>query len=132
MSNLKIISKLKWKIFLWSILFICLYLALFYGNQFGINQRIIILVTLALGTFTQIFSGITSLIALVPFFGPFILKVISIPIFYILNAMGWVVSVVAIKKGYVNELSKSRTITLALLVGVIIGYILGNIIPLNK
>ena len=89
-------------------------------------------VTLALGTFTQIFSGITSLIALIPFFGPFILKVISIPIFYILNAMGWVVSAVAIKKGYVNELSKSRTITLALLVGIIIGYILGNIIPLNK
>ena len=132
MSNLKIISKLKWKIFLWSILFICLYLALFYGDQFGINQRIIILITLALGTFTQIFSGITSLIALIPFFGPFILKVISIPIFYILNAMGWVVSAVAIKKGYVNELSKSRTITLALLVGIIIGYILGNIIPLNK
>ena len=71
-------------------------------------------------------------IALIPFFGPFILKVISIPIFYILNAMGWVVSAVAIKKGYVNELSKSRTITLALLVGIIIGYILGNIIPLNK
>ena len=46
--------------------------------------------------------------------------------------MGWVVSAVAIKKGYVNELSKSRTITLALLVGIIIGYRLGNIIPLNK
>ena len=107
-------------------------IAFFYGKQYGINQRIIILVTLALGTFTQIFSGITSLIALIPFFGPFILKVISIPIFYILNAMGWVVSAVAIKKGYVNELSKSRTITLALLVGIIIGYILGNIIPLNK
>ena len=107
-------------------------LAFSYGKQYGINQRIIILITLALGTFTQIFSGITSLIALIPFFGPFILKVISIPIFYILNAMGWVVSAVAIKKGYVNELSKSRTITLALLVGIIIGYILGNIIPLNK
>ena len=132
MSTLKIISKLKWKIFLWSILFICLYLALFYGNQFGINQRIIILFTLVLGTFTQIFSGITSLIAIIPFVGPLILKVISIPIFYFLNALGWLVSAVAIKKGYVDELSKSRTVTLALLVGIIIGYILGNIIPLDK
>ena len=132
MNKITLVSKLKWKILVWIILIIALSLAFFYGNQYGINQRIIILVTLALGTFTQIFSGITSLIALIPFFGPFILKVISIPIFYILNAMGWVVSAVAIKKGYVNELSKSRTITLALLVGIIIGYILGNIIPLNK
>lgn len=132
MNKITLVSKLKWKIIVWIILLMALSLAFFYGKQYGINQRIIILVTLALGTFTQIFSGITSLIALIPFFGPFILKVISIPIFYILNAMGWVVSAVAIKKGYVNELSKSRTITLALLVGIIIGYILGNIIPLNK
>ena len=132
MNKITLVSKLKWKILVWIILIMTLSLAFFYGKQYGINQRIIILVTLALGTFTQIFSGITSLIALIPFFGPFILKVISIPIFYILNAMGWVVSAVAIKKGYVNELSKSRTITLALLVGIIIGYILGNIIPLNK
>ena len=132
MNKITLVSKLKWKILVWIILVIALSLAFFYGQQYGINQRIIILVTLVLGTFTQIFSGITSLIALIPFFGPFILKVISIPIFYILNAMGWVVSAVAIKKGYVNELSKSRTITLALLVGIIIGYILGNIIPLNK
>tara|TARA_B100001093_G_C26663557_1_gene942972 strand:- start:383 stop:781 length:399 start_codon:yes stop_codon:yes gene_type:complete len=132
MNKFTLVSKLKWKILVWIILMIALTLAFFYGHQYGINQRIIILITLALGTFTQIFSGITSLIALIPFFGPFILKVISIPIFYILNAMGWVVSAVAIKKGYVNELSKSRTITLALLVGIIIGYILGNIIPLNK
>ena len=132
MNKITLVSKLKWKILVWIILIMALSLAFFYGQQYGINQRIIILVTLALGTFTQIFSGITSLIALIPFFGPFILKVISIPIFYILNAMGWVVSAVAIKKGYVNELSKSRTITLALLVGIIIGYILGNIIPLNK
>ena len=132
MNKITLVSKLKWKILVWIILVMAISLAFFYGKQYGINQRIIILVTLALGTFTQIFSGITSLIALIPFFGPFILKVISIPIFYILNAMGWVVSAVAIKKGYVNELSKSRTITLALLVGIIIGYILGNIIPLNK
>ena len=132
MNKITLVSKLKWKILVWIILVMALSLAFFYGKQYGINQRIIILVTLALGTFTQIFSGITSLIALIPFFGPFILKVISIPIFYILNAMGWVVSAVAIKKGYVNQLSKSRTITLAILVGIIIGYILGNIIPLNK
>ena len=132
MNNLKIISNLKWKIVLWILLFIMIYLSFSYGKQYGINERIIILATLVLGLFTQIFTGITSLIAIIPFFGPFILKVVSIPVFYFLNALGWVVSAIAIKKGYVNELSRSRTVTFALLVGIIIGYILGNIIPLNK
>lgn len=132
MNNLKIISNLKWRIILWILLFTIIYLAFTYGNQYGINERIIILATLVLGVFTQIFTGITSLIAIIPFFGPFILKVISIPIFYFLNALGWVISAIAIKKGYVNELSKGRTVTFALLVGIIIGYILGNIIPLDK
>ena len=132
MNNLKIISNLKWRIVLWILLFTIIYLAFSYGKQYGINERIIILATLVLGVFTQIFTGITSLIAIIPFFGPFILKVISIPIFYFLNALGWVISAIAIKKGYVNELSKGRTVTFALLVGIIIGYILGNIIPLDK
>ena len=132
MNNLKIISNLKWKIVLWILLFTMICLAFSYGKQYGINERIIILATLVLGVFTQIFTGITSLIAIIPFFGPFILKVISIPIFYFLNALGWVVSAIAIKKGYVNELSRSRIVTFALLVGIIIGYILGNIIPLDK
>ena len=131
MNRLLIISYYKWKILFWSILFSLIGAALVYGPEYGINQRIVVFITLVLGIFTQVFTGITSLIALIPFFGPFILKVISIPIFYILNAVGWIVSGVAIKKGYVNELSKSRTVTLALLIGIIIGYILGNLIPLE-
>ena len=131
MNRLSIISYYKWKILFWSILFSLIGAALVYGPEYGINQRIVVFITLVLGIFTQVFTGITSLIALIPFFGPFILKVISIPIFYILNAVGWIVSGIAIKKGYVNELSKSRTVTLALLIGIIIGYILGNVIPLE-
>ena len=132
MNNLKIISSLKWKIVLWILLFTMIYLAFSYGKQYGINERIIILVTLILGVFTQIFTGITSLIAIIPFFGPFILKVISIPIFYFLNALGWVVSAIAIKKGYVNELSRSRTIKFPLLVVIIIGYIFSSKIILSS
>ena len=131
MGKRSIISYYKWKILFWSILFSFIGATLVYGPEYGINQRIVVFITVVLGIFTQVFTGITSLIALIPFFGPFILKVISIPIFYMLNAVGWIVSGVAIKKGYVNELSKSRTVTLALLIGIIIGYILGNFIPLE-
>ena len=131
MKKKSLLAFYKWKILFWIILFSIIITALVYGPQYGVNQKIVVLITLVLGIFTEIFAGIISLIALIPFFGPFIIKVISIPIFYILNAIGWIISAVAIKKGYVNELSRSRTVTLGLLIGIIIGYILGNIIPLE-
>ncbi|MCS5623164.1 MAG: hypothetical protein NZ735_04315 [Candidatus Marinimicrobia bacterium] len=131
MNRLTVISYYKWKILFWIILFSLIATAFIYGPEYGIDQKFVVFTTVVLGIFTQVFAGITSLVALIPFFGPFIIKVISIPIFYILNAVGWIVSGVAIKKGYVNELSKSRTVTLALLIGIIIGYILGNVIPLE-
>ena len=130
MKRLSVIQSYKWKILFWIILFSLIGSAIIYGPEYGINQRIVVLITVVLGIFTQIFSGITSLIALIPFFGPFIIKVISIPIFYILNAVGWVVSGIAIKKGYATELARGRIMTLALLIGMIIGYIIGNLIPL--
>ena len=63
---------------------------------------------------------------------PFLIKIVSIPVFWILNALGYIISAVAIKKGYATELAKSRMITLAMLIGIIIGYITGNIVPLKN
>tara|TARA_B100001996_G_scaffold378261_1_gene362153 strand:- start:4293 stop:4676 length:384 start_codon:yes stop_codon:yes gene_type:complete len=102
-------------------------LSLFYG----IDKKIILFATFTISIFTQIFAGIGVLIGMIPFIGPLIINVISIPVFWILNAMGYVVSGVAIKKGYATELAKSRIVTLALLIGIIVGYILGHIIPLR-
>ena len=131
MKRLSVIQSYKWKILFWIILFSLIGSAIIYGPKYGINQRIVVLVTLVLGIFTQIFSGITSLIALIPFFGPpynqgnIYTYILHIKCCWL--GCFWI----AIKKGYANELSKSRTVTLALLIGIIIGYILGNIIPLE-
>ncbi|SVA74805.1 uncharacterized protein METZ01_LOCUS127659 [marine metagenome] len=105
--------------------------AIIVSLYYGIDEKIVVFATIVLGIFTQIFAGFGALVSMVPFFGPLIVKVITIPIFYILNALGWVVSGVAIKKGYAHELAKSRTVTLAVLIGIILGYILGHAVPLE-
>ncbi len=112
---------------MWIVILIAIVVAL----RSGIDEKIVVFVTLVLGVFTQIFAGLGALIALVPFVGPLIIKVLTIPIFWVLNAMGYVVSGVAIKKGYAQELAKSRIVTLGLLIGIIIGYIIGHIVPLR-
>ena len=97
----------------------------------GIDSKIIVFGAFIFSIFTEVFVGLGVLIGAIPFLGPFLIKIISIPIFWILNALGYIISAVAIKKGYSTELAKSRVITLALLIGIIIGYITGHLVPLR-
>ena len=97
---------------------------------YGIDKKIIVLSAFIIGVFTELFVGVVALIAAIPLIGPMIIKIVSIPIFWVLNALGTLVSGIAIKKGYATELAKGRIMTLALLIGMIIGSINGNLIPL--
>lgn len=97
----------------------------------GIDKKLLVFTTFLLTIFTEIFVGLSALIAAIPIVGPLIVKVVSIPIFWVLNALGTLVSGLAIKKGYTTKLAKGRIITLALLIGIIIGYIIGHLIPLK-
>lgn len=117
----------KFHLVLWLLIASGIILAL----QYGIDQKLVVFSTVILGIFTQVFAGLGALIAMVPIIGPFLVKIITIPFFWLINALGHGVSVVAIKKGYSKELVKSRVLTVAILVGIVIGYIMGNLIPLN-
>jgi len=111
----------------WSLFLIAIIVALY----FGVDKKVVILFTIVLGVFTQFFAGLTALIALVPFVGPLIVKVLAIPLFWLLNGLGYFVSIIVIKKGYSKELIGSRVLTTALLIGLILGYIIGHIIPIR-
>lgn len=99
--------------------------------KLGIDKKILVFFTLLLGLFTQVFTGLWGIVAAIPLVGPFIVKILTIPFFWMVNALSHIVGVVAIKKGYGKEYIKSRFMTLALLIGMIIGYILGHLLPLR-
>jgi hypothetical protein len=67
---------------------------------------------------------------MIPVIGPLIVNVLSIPFFWLVNALGYFISILAIKKGYTRQVINSRVLTLSVLVGIVIGYILGNLLPL--
>ncbi len=127
MNKISILLSYRKKFVLWVMVAMLISLALYYG----IDKKLIVLVAFIIGVFTEIFAGIGILVAAIPVIGPMIIKIVSIPIFWILNALGTLVSGLAIKKGYATELAKGRIMTLALLIGMIIGYIIGNIIPIE-
>ena len=117
----------KFHILLWILIGAAVVVAL----QYGVDEKIVVFTTLILGIFTQVFAGLGALIAMIPIIGPILIKVITIPFFWMINALGHGVSIVAIKKVYTDELVKSRVLTIALLIGIVLGYIMGNLIPLQ-
>ena len=98
---------------------------------FQLDIRAITIITLLLGYLTNIYTGLIALISLIPIIGPLIVKVITIPFFWIINSMGYFTSAYAIKKGYGRDMLSHRMITLSLLIGIIVGYVLGHLIPVR-
>jgi hypothetical protein len=96
-----------------------------------LDVRAIAIITLVVGYITNVFAGISILTASIPIIGPIIVNLFSIPFFWMLNLTGYFTSVVAIKKGYGKTVMSHRIVTLTLLSGIIIGYILGHLIPVQ-
>ena len=126
MPRKSILFYYRYKIIIWVFIILVVSTAIIYG----IDKKLIVFTAFIFGVFTEIFAGLGVLVAAIPLIGPMIIKIVSVPIFWILNALGTLVSGIAIKKGYATEFAKGRILTLALLIGIIIGYILGNLIPL--
>ena len=98
---------------------------------YKLDIRAITMITLLLGYITNVFVGITTLLGLVPVIGPLIVKVFTIPFFWLLNGMGYFTSAYAIKRGYGRDIMSHRLITIILLIGIVLGYILGHLIPVR-
>lgn len=98
------------------------------GIYLDVDKTIIGGVVVIFGLITQAFIGLVGLISLVPIIGPIIAKVLALPVFWLINSLGYFVSIVAIKKGYSKTVMSYRLLTVALLIGVVIGYILGKLI----
>jgi hypothetical protein len=126
-------EKVKWKeffsshenaIFAWFIIVGAILL----GIHFSIDRRVIAATVLLIGIAGHAFAALVAWIGLVPLVGPLIAQVLSLPFIWILNGIGYLVSLVAIKRGYSKDVINYRMATATLIVGIIIGYIIGKFI----
>ena len=79
---------------------------------FQLDIRAITIITLLLGYITNVFIGLVTLIGFIPIVGPLIVKVFTIPFFWLINSMGYFTSVYAIKKGYGRDILRYLLILL--------------------
>lgn len=80
------------------------------------------------GIISQAFIGLLNIIGLIPIIGPIAAKILALPFFWLLNAMGYFVSILAIKRGYTTEVVNYRILTVVFLTGIVIGFIIGKLI----
>jgi hypothetical protein len=98
------------------------------GLSLGLDKKAIAFLAIVFGLISQAFIGLINIIALVPIVGPLIAKVLALPFYWILNALGYFVSVIAIKRGYSKEVVNYRILTVVFLVGIVVGFIVGKLI----
>ena len=98
------------------------------GLYFSVDNRIIAASVILIGMAGHAFAAMIAWIGLVPLVGPFIAQVLALPFVWILNGIGYLVSLVAIKRGYSKDVINYRMATVTLIVGIVIGYIAGKFI----
>jgi len=98
----------------------------------GWDLRGVAIITVVMGFIAQVFTGIATILGMIPIVGPIIVKLLSIPIFWMFGATGKITSVYAIKKGYGRDVISFNLVVLVLLLGIMIGYILGHLIPVKR
>jgi hypothetical protein len=109
---------------LWLAIIVFIWLA----NQKRVDAKVIAGSVLAVGLITNAFAWLLGVIALVPLIGPLIAKVLSVGFIWLLNAIGYLVSFIAIKRGYTQDVLTYRGLTIAVIIGIVIGYVLGKLI----
>jgi hypothetical protein len=118
------LSDYHYAIFAWAVIALCIVV----GIRFGIDERIVGAVVVVIAIIGQAFAALIAWIGFVPLVGPLVAKVLALPFIWLINGIGYLVSLVAIKRCYSKDVISYRIATVALIVGIALGYILGKLI----
>jgi hypothetical protein len=108
----------------WILIIILIYAGLYYS----IDKNAVALAVLIVGVRGHAFAALIAWIGFLPFVGPMIAHVLSLPFLWLINGVGYVASIIAIKRGYSKDVLNYRVITITLLFGITFGYVLGKLV----
>ncbi len=94
----------------------------------NVDKSIIAGVLVVVGLISNAFAWLLGIVALVPIIGPLIVKILSIGFIWLLNAVGYLVSYIAIRRGYSRDVLTYRGLTVSVIIGIVIGFVLGRLL----
>lgn len=98
------------------------------GYYFRVDKSVVALAVLLVGVLGQAFAALVAWVGLMPLVGPTVAHVLSLPFIWLLNGVGYLISIVAIRRGYSKDVLNYRIITIALLFGITFGCVLGKLV----
>ena len=106
--------------------FLVLAVLIYVGYRYHIDHKVILGSTVLIGLLSGAFAWVVGIIGLIPFIGPLLVKILSIGFIWPLNAVGYLISFIAIKRGYSKDVLTYRGLTISLITGIVIGYIIAQ------
>jgi hypothetical protein len=116
----------RWKIMLPVLVILIIILLL--SNYYHWDAKVTAAGALLFSLGSGLVAWLLSLIAIVPIVGPIIVKVVTMSFIWLLNAVGYCVAYIAIRRGYSKDVLTYRAITIALLIGIVIGYVVAQLL----
>ena len=108
--------------------FLILAALIYVGYRYHIDHKVILGSTVLIALLSGAFAWVVGIIGLIPFIGPLLVKILSIGFIWLLNAVGYLISYLAIKRGYSKDVLTYRGLTISLITGIVIGYIIAQYI----
>ena len=98
------------------------------GLAYQIDELVVASFALVIAVISGAFAWGVGVVGLVPIIGPLVIKILSIPLIWLINGIGYVISFVAIKRGYSKDVLTYRGLTITLIIGIVIGFVLSHLI----
>lgn len=114
-------------ILLWSILILFIIISRFSGLSGQLTAALVFLYGIATNIFALAFNQLIQFVSLIPMVGPYIARVLSWPLFILVNALVFLTALAGVKRGEGKKVLDARIIATIMSVGILIGYILGKI-----
>lgn len=109
-------------ILIWSGIATAALLALHFGMDKPATAGVLVLVAMA----TKAFAGLVALVALIPLVGPPLATMLTLPVFVLLNGIAYLVTFVALRRGYKLTVVSARLVAAAVVVGFVLGFLVGH------
>ena len=98
------------------------------GLYYRVDKSVVALAVLSVGVVGQAFGALVVWIGFIPLVGPMVAHVLSLTFLWLLNGVGYLVSILAIRRGYSKDVLNYRIITITLMFGITFGYVLGKLV----
>ena len=98
------------------------------GYYLNWDARVVAGGALVFAILSNAIAWLAAIVGLVPIAGPLVVKFLALPFIWMLNGIGYAISIIAIRRGYSRDVMTYRGLTIALIVGVVIGYVLGKFV----